>query len=161
MEEKQMQDDNQGLEMKLKTDDQEIQASTDTENITQEKQKPSSLEEEEKEQQPKPQKMDIIIFFLLLIPAIIKDVIEVILGLIPFINLFTWIFSFPFTAYIIFVSFLTGIRKDFVFIGQLIDILPFASILPVSTFTVIMCAIYMNTPKTIKQPIEKTIKKNI
>ena len=105
---------------------------------------------------PGQQKMDITIFFLLLIPAIIKDTIEMILGIIPFINLFAWIFSLPFTAFILFISIIAGVRKDLILTGQLIDLIPLANILPVSTITIVMCAFSKNkSPKLLKNISKK------
>ncbi|MDD3491578.1 MAG: hypothetical protein PHG13_01215 [Candidatus Pacebacteria bacterium] len=99
--------------------------------------KETSPEEKAPETKPKEKKMDIIIFLLLLIPAIMKDIIEVVLGLIPGIQFFVWLIALPFSAYILFISIITGMRTKLILSGQLIDLLPIASILPITTGTVI------------------------
>ncbi len=76
------------------------------------------------------------IFLLLLILAIIKDGIEIIIGLIPGLDVFSWIFSLPFAAVIILIVFFTGIKSKWFLIGQSIDIIPFASMLPTTVLTV-------------------------
>lgn len=119
--------------------------------ITQEN-KQNNAEIEKKEKKSEMKRMDFGIFLLLLIFAIIKDAIEIILGLIPGINLFVWIFSLPFTAFILFITIITGIRGAWMFAGYLIDLLPIASILPVTTLTVIFCYITQNAPKPLKKP---------
>jgi len=113
------------------------------------------LKEEEEKKEPQTKKMDIAIFLLLLIPAIIKDGIEIFLGLIPGINLFVWVFSLPFTAFIFLVTLISGTRGLWIFAGQALDLLPLASILPISTITVILCFILSKSPA----PVQKTIAK--
>ncbi len=104
------------------------------------------------------ERMDLIIFLLLLIPAIIKDAIEAILGFIPGINFFVWMISVPFTAFIFFITIITGTRGTWIFAGHLIDLLPIASILPIATCTIIFCYISQNAPAPIKKQIEKATK---
>ena len=125
-------------------------------NALESKEKKESPQESSKEEKAKGEKkMDLIIFLLLLIPAIIKDAIEVILGLLPGINFFAWMISVPFTAFIFFITIITGTRGTWIFAGHLIDLLPIASILPIATCTIIFCYISENTPA----PIKKTIKR--
>jgi len=87
------------------------------------------------------------LFLLLLILAIIKDGVEVLIGLIPGFDAFSWIFSLPFAAVITLIIFLIGISSTWFLIGQLIDVLPFASILPVTTFSVIGVYIVEKSPR--------------
>ena len=119
-----------------------------------EKESPQKSSEKEKAKGEK--KMDLIIFLLLLIPAIIKDAIEAILGLIPGINFFVWMISAPFTAFIFFITIITGTRGTWIFAGHLIDLLPIANILPIATCTIIFCYISQNTPTSIKKIIKRT-----
>jgi len=86
------------------------------------------------------------LFILLLILAVIKDGVEVLIGLIPGFDAFSWIFSLPFAAVIILIIFLIGISSTWFLIGQLIDALPFASILPVTTLSVIGVYIAEKSP---------------
>ena len=113
----------------------------------------TSSEEKKPETKPKEKKMDIIIFLLLLIPAIMKDIIEIVLGLIPGINFFVWLIVLPFSAYILFISIITGIRTKLILSGQLMDLLPLASILPITTGTVIFA--YLS-----QEAVEKVAKKS-
>ncbi|MDD5760650.1 MAG: hypothetical protein PHF45_01150 [Candidatus Pacebacteria bacterium] len=112
----------------------------------------------EGEEKQKTKRMDLIIFLFLLIPAIIKDVIEIILGLIPGVNLFVWVFSLPFTAFIFLITIIGGVRGTWIFAGHLLDLLPLASLLPISTFTVILCYIFDKSPAPVQKTIEKTAK---
>lgn len=113
---------------------------------------------EKPEKQPKTQKMDLIIFLLLLIPAIIKDAIEILLGLIPGINFFVWIISLPFTAYIFFITIISKTRGTVIFIGHILDLFPLASIAPIATFTIILAYIYSHSPNPIKKTMDKATK---
>jgi len=120
----------------------------------------ASPEDKKSDKKPEKRKMDLTIFLLLLIPGIIKDIIEIVLGLIPGINFFVWLISLPFAAYIFFISIIAGMRKDLILIGQFIDLFPLASILPVTTITIIFCAFYQRAvPTSIKQPLEQIAKK--
>jgi len=120
--------------------------------------------EEQKEEEKKPEKKEIslTIFLFLLITSIIKDAIEIllglILGLIPGINLFVWIISLPFTLFIFAITFMSGIRAEWLFIGQILDLVPFASILPIATLTVILCYIFQKLPAPLKKTAEKASK---
>ena len=139
-----------------------LQQEAPLEEQTKNKNTPETQEEKEatvkptqEEKTPEKKGMDLIIFLLLLIPAIIKDVIEMILGLIPGINFFAWMISVPFTAFIFFITIISGTRGTWIFAGHLIDLLPIASILPIATFTVIFCYISQNAPAPIKKIIKK------
>ena len=116
--------------------------------------------EEQKEEEKKPEKKEIslTIFLFLLITSIIKDAIEILLGLIPGINLFVWIISLPFTLFIFAITFMSGIRAEWLFIGQILDLVPFASILPIATLTVILCYIFQKLPAPLKKTAEKASK---
>jgi len=116
--------------------------------------------EEQKEEEKKPEKKEIslTIFLFLLITSIIKDAIEILLGLIPGINLFVWIISLPFTLFIFAITFMSGIRAEWLFIGQILDLVPFASILPIATLTVILCFIFQKLPAPLKKTAEKASK---
>lgn len=122
--------------------------------ITQEN-KEDNAELEKKEKKSEMKRMDLSIFLLLLIPAIIKDAIEGILGLIPGINFFVWMISIPFTAFIFFITIISRTRGTWIFIGHILDLAPFASILPIATCTVIFCYISQNAPTPIKKIVEK------
>jgi hypothetical protein len=100
-------------------------------------------------------KMSLTIFLFLLITSIIKDALELVLGHIPIINLFVWIISLPFVIYIFAITFISGIRATWLFIGQILDLIPFASILPIATLTVILCYIFQKSPSLIKKIVEK------
>jgi cation transport ATPase len=117
--------------------------------------KESPQKSSEKEKAKGEKKMDLIIFLLLLIPAIIKDAIEMILGFLPGINFFAWMISVPFTAFIFFVTIITGTRGTWIFAGHLIDLLPIASILPIATCTIIFCYMSQNAPASIKKTIKR------
>lgn len=101
-------------------------------------------------------KMSFTIFFFLLITSIIKDIIEIFLGLIPIVNLFVWIIALPFTIYIFVITLISGIRGTWIFIGQTLDLIPFASILPTATLTVILCYIFQKSPAPLKKAIKTT-----
>jgi len=107
--------------------------------------------------------MTLTIFLFLLITSIIKDAIEIFLGLIPGINLFVWIISLPFVAYIFIIVLISGIRGTWLLVGQILDLIPFASILPIATLTVILCYIFEKSPilKETIQKAAKTIKASI
>ncbi|MFA5360723.1 MAG: hypothetical protein WC320_02020 [Candidatus Paceibacterota bacterium] len=132
--------------------------SSETQEIQVQSKEPKKEEKEETEEKPKTKRMDLIIFLFLIIPAIIKDVMEIILGLIPGINLFAWVFSLPFTAFIFVITLIGGVRGTWIFIGHLLDLLPFASLLPISTLTVIFCYIFDKSPAPVQKTIEKTAK---
>ena len=104
--------------------------------------------------------MSLTIFFFLLITCIIKDAIEILLGPIPVINLFVWVISLPFVAYIFIIILISGIRGTWLLVGQVLDLIPFASILPIATATVILCFVFEKSPRFKKmiQKVAKTIK---
>ena len=77
------------------------------------------------------------LFLLLLILALIKDITEVVIGFIPGLDAVSWLFSLPFAAVITLIIFLLGIHSTWVLIGQLFDLIPIASILPITTLSVI------------------------
>ncbi len=114
--------------------------------------------EEQKEEEPGQNKMSLTIFLFLLITAIIKDAIELVLGLIPGINLFVWVISLPFVLFIFAITLISGIRATWLFIGQILDLVPFASILPIATLTVILCYIFQKSPDIVKKTVEKASK---
>lgn len=114
--------------------------------------------EGQKEKEPMEKEISLTIFLFLLITAIIKDVIEILLGLVPGINLFVWVISLPFTLFIFAITFISGIRATWLFIGQGLDLLPFASILPIATLTVILCYIFQKLPAPLKKTAEKASK---
>ena len=103
-------------------------------------------------------KMSLTIFLFLLITAIIKDAIEILLGFIPGINLFVWVISLPFAAFIFIIVLISGIRGTWLLVGQILDLLPFASILPIATLTVILCYIFQKSPALVKKTAEKASK---
>ena len=102
--------------------------------------------------------MSLTIFLFLLITCIIKDAIEILLGPIPVINLFVWVISLPFVAYIFIIILISGIRGTWLLVGQGLDLIPFASILPIATLTVILCYIFQESPK-FRKIIQKTAKR--
>lgn len=102
--------------------------------------------------------MSLTIFLFLLITAIIKDVIEIFLGFIPGINLFVWIIVLPLVIYIFVITLLSGIRGTWIFIGQALDLIPFASILPIATLTVILVYAFQKSPAPIKKAIKTATK---
>lgn len=116
--------------------------------------------EEQKEEKEKPgeKKIPLTIFLFLLIPSLIKDAIEILLGLIPGINLFVWVISAPFTLFIFAITFMSGIRAEWLFIGQILDLVPWASFLPIASFTVILCYIFQKLPAPVKKTVEKASK---
>lgn len=127
-------------------------------NTPETKEEKNSIKEQNKEgEKPEAKRMDLIIFLLLLIPAIIKDAIEMILGLIPGINFFVWMISLPFTAFIFFVTIISGTRGAWIFAGHLVDLLPLASIFPIASFTVIFCYMSQNAPAPIKKTMKKVV----
>jgi len=102
-------------------------------------------------------KMSLTVFIFLLITCIIKDALEIFLGFIPGINLFVWIISIPFVAYIFIIVLISGIRGTWLLVGQALDLIPFASILPIATLTVIICYIIENIP-ILKEKMQKAMK---
>jgi len=120
------------------------------------------LEEKEKEEQKEEKsgekEIPLTIFLFLLIPSIIKDAIEILLGLIPGINLFVWAISLPFTLFIFVITFISGLRATWLLIGQILDLLPLASVLPIATVTVILCYIFQKLPAPLKKTVEKASK---
>ena len=131
--------------------------------LTEEQEEEMASEEEEIETQEK-NKMPLIVLIFLLIPAIVKDFIQLIFGFIafilpmlaPVIIVLAFIICLPFTAFIFFITLLSGIRATWLFIGSTIDQL--IPILPAATLTVILCYIFEKTPAPIKETIEKTSK---
>jgi uncharacterized membrane protein len=122
------------------------------------------LEEEEETKTQEKNKMPLIVLIFLLIPAIVKDFIQIIFGFIafilpmlaPIIIVLAFIVCLPFTAFIFFITLLSGVRATWLFIGSTIDQL--IPILPAATLTVILCYIFEKTPAPIKEAIEKTSK---
>ncbi len=102
--------------------------------------------------------MSMTIFLFLLITSIIKDIIEIFLGFIPGINLFVWIIVLPLVIYIFVITLLSGIRGTWIFIGQALDLIPIASILPIATLTVILVYIFQKSPAPIKKAIKTAAK---
>lgn len=134
---------------------------------TQEQEEKITSEEEEGEEEIETQeknKMPLIVLIFLLIPAIVKDFIQLIFGFIafilpmlaPVIIVLAFIICLPFTAFIFFITLLSGVRATWLFIGSTIDQL--IPILPAATLTVILCYIFEKTPAPIKETIEKTSK---
>lgn len=111
--------------------------------------------EGQKEEEPGKNKMPLTIFLFLLLPSIIKDAIEIILGLIPGINFFIWVIVLPIVIFIFVITLLSGIRATWLLIGQGLDLIPIFSILPVATLTVILCYIFLRLPAPVKKNVEK------
>ena len=103
-------------------------------------------------------RMTLTVFFFLLITSIIKDIIEIFLGFIPGINLFVWIIVLPLVIYIFVITLMSGIRGTWLFIGQALDLIPFASILPIATLTVILCYIFQKSPAPVKKAVKTAAK---
>lgn len=131
---------------------------------TQEQEEEIASEGEEEIETQEKNKMPLIVLIFLLIPAIVKDFIQLIFGFIafilpmlaPVIIVLAFIVCLPFTAFIFFITLLSGIRATWLFIGSTIDQL--IPILPAATLTVILCYIFEKTPAPIKETIEKTSK---
>ncbi|MDD4994483.1 MAG: hypothetical protein PHT66_00630 [Candidatus Pacebacteria bacterium] len=131
---------------------------------TQEQEEEIASEGEEEIETQEKNKMPLIVLIFLLIPAIVKDFIQLIFGFIafilpmlaPVIIILAFIVCLPFTAFIFFITLLSGIRATWLFIGSTIDQL--IPILPAATLTVILCYIFEKTPAPIKETIEKTSK---
>jgi len=102
--------------------------------------------------------MNLTIFTFLLITAIIKDALETVLGFIPGINLFVWVITLPFVAYILVITLMSGIRGTWIFISQGLDLIPIASILPITTLTVILCYIFQKAPAPVKKAMKTAAK---
>ena len=100
-------------------------------------------------------RMTLTIFLFLLIASIIKDIIEIFFGFIPGINLFVWIIVLPLVIYIFVITLISGVRGTWLFIGQALDLIPIASILPIATLTVILCYIFQKSPTPIKKAMKK------
>ena len=103
-------------------------------------------------------KMNLTIFTFLLIAAIIKDALEIVLGFIPGINLFVWVITLPFVVYILVITLMSGIRGTWIFISQGLDLIPIASILPITTLTVILCYIFQKSPDPVKKAMKTATK---
>ena len=102
--------------------------------------------------------MNLTIFTFLLIAAIIKDALEIVLGFIPGINLFVWVITLPFVVYILVITLMSGIRGTWIFISQGLDLIPIASILPITTLTVILCYIFQKSPDPVKKAMKTATK---
>ncbi len=145
------------------TTQKEIKEKPLEEEAGERKQEVGKKEQKDIQQKTKRNKMPLTIFLFLLIAAIIKDVIEIILGVIallipvlaPIIIFFSWIISLPFTAFIFFITLLSGIRATWLFTGLIIDQIP---ILPAATLTVILCYIFEKSPAPVKETIKKASK---
>lgn len=107
----------------------------------------SSSQVEAKKESP----LSLPLFILLLILALLKDIIEIAIGFIPVLDGFSWLFSLPFAAIIIFIVFLSGVRSTWMLIGQIFDIIPIASIVPVTTLSVIALYAIEKSPKLKKK----------
>jgi len=111
-------------------------------------------------------RMTLTIFLFLLITSVIKDVIEIILAVIalhipalaPIIIFFSWIIVLPFVIYIFVITLISGIRGTWLFVGQILDLIPFASTLPIATLTVILCYIFQKSPTPVKKPVKTAAK---
>jgi uncharacterized membrane protein len=148
-------------ERKIKT----ISAEGGKEEIIPEEHEKNTAEEEINISETKSNnKMPLIILLFLLIPAIVKDFLQIIFGfmafvlpmLAPIIIVLAFIVCLPFTAFILFITLLSGIRTTWLFIGSTIDQL--IPILPAATLTVILCYIFEKSPAPIKETIKKTSK---
>lgn len=102
--------------------------------------------------------MSFTIFIFLLVVCVIKDILEFVLGFIPGINFLVWIISLPFVIYIFVITLISGIRGTWLFVGQLLDLVPLASILPIATLTVILCYVFQKSPDVV-QKTTKTLSK--
>jgi uncharacterized membrane protein len=122
--------------------------------------------EEQKEKEPKKKEMPLTIFLFLLITAIVKDLIEISLAIIallvpvlaPIILSLSWVISLPFTLFIFAITLISGIRAEWLFIGQMLDLLPLVTFLPIATLTVILCYILQKLPAPLKKTVEKASK---
>jgi uncharacterized membrane protein len=154
---------------KREKEDKKVPTQEQVKEITPEEteERPKQEKEEEKaglRQQKGGNKMPLTILIFLLITAIIKDFIQIVFGFIafilpmlaPIIIVLAFIVCLPFTAFIFFITLLSGIRATWLFIGSIIDQL--IPILPVATLTVILCYIFEKSPSPIKKTIEKTSK---
>jgi hypothetical protein len=103
-------------------------------------------------------RMTLTIFLFLLITCIIKDIIEIFLGFIPGINLFVWVIVLPLVIYIFVITLMSGIRGTWIFIGQALDLIPFASILPIATLTVILVYAFQKSPAPVKKAVKTAAK---
>lgn len=132
--------------------------------------RPKQEEEGEKaglQQQKGGNKMPLTILIFLLVTAIIKDFIQLVFGFIafilpmlaPIIIVLAFIVCLPFTAFIFFITLLSGVRATWLFIGSIIDQL--IPVLPTATLTVILCYIFEKSPAPIKKTVEKISKKDI
>jgi len=100
-------------------------------------------------------------YLMLLIIALIKDIFEIVLGLIPFVSLLTFVVSIPLTVLIyilLIVSKKLGAwRLAASGVSQLLDAIPFLNFLPITT---IMVLILMLTDKSkIGKKVSKIIPK--
>ena len=144
---------------KEKQKEEHVKLDKQAEESEEKKEKPKeNKKEKQKEKEPKEKEMPLTIFLFLLITAIIKDAIQILLGLIPGINLFVWVISLPFAAFIFIIVLISGIRATWLLIGQGLDLLPFASVLPIATLTVILCFIFQKLPAPLKKTAEKASK---
>jgi len=114
--------------------------------------------EEQKKKEPMEKEMSSTIFLFLLIPSIIKDIVEIFLGPIPGINFFVWTIVLPLVIFIFVITFMSGLRATWLLIGQGLDLIPIFSILPIATLTVILCYIFLRLPAPIKKTVEKASK---
>jgi len=123
-----------------------------------EEQKMEDPKEKEKEKSSKKNKISPTVFLFLLIPSIIKDIIEIFFGFIPGINLFVWTLVLPLVIFIFVITLISGIRGTWLLIGQGLDLIPIFSILPIATLTVILFYIFQKSPDIVKKTAEKASK---
>ena len=115
-------------------------------------------EQKEGEPKKKEKQMSLTIFLFLLIPSIIKDIIEIFLGPIPGINFFVCVIVLPLVIFIFVITLMSGIRATWLLIGQGLDLIPIFSILPIATLTVILCYIFLRLPSPAKKIVGKASK---
>jgi hypothetical protein len=125
-------------------------------------------EKQSTQQEEKSGKMSITIFIFLLLTSIAKDLVQILFllataiisPLFPLVLLINpilcFIFCLPFTAFIFFITLLSGLRAKWLFVGTIIDQL--SPGLPAATITVILSYILDKSPASIKKTVGKASK---
>ncbi|MCX6736502.1 MAG: hypothetical protein NTW73_00175 [Candidatus Parcubacteria bacterium] len=93
--------------------------------------------------------IDFSIYIILFGIAIIKDILDILINLIPYINLFTFVISAPFTIIIFAITLITGKfggwRIAIAMIAQLLDWVPIVSFIPITTISILLLVLMEKT----------------
>jgi len=93
--------------------------------------------------------IDFSVYIILFGVAIIKDILDIVINLIPFINLLSFAISAPFTIIIFTITLITGKfgpwRIGVSMVAQLLDWIPVISFIPITTISIFLLVIMEKT----------------